>query len=179
MNMVTAFLGLGSNMGDSVSTLMRAVRALHQFPSISIVQVSSLIQTSAQGPDGAFIKQPDYINGVCHIQTSQSPLELLHTTQQIEIQYGRLSKGDYQSRSLDIDILMFGDLSMQTPSLTIPHPRMHMRDFVLFPMFEIAPDVIHPIFHQTIQMLRDTYCKSHVSTVSNVRYQPIYTHYSQ
>jgi 2-amino-4-hydroxy-6-hydroxymethyldihydropteridine diphosphokinase len=168
MNRVTAFLGLGSNMGDSVSTLMQAVRTLNQCPSISVVHMSSLIQTSAQGPDGALITQPDYINGVCQIQTSQSPLELLQTTQQIEIQYGRLSKGDGQSRSLDIDILLFGDLCVEMSALTIPHRLMHMRDFVLFPMCEIAPDVVHPRFQKTMQTLRDTYLKCHVSRISNV-----------
>ena len=98
-------------------------------------------------------RKAQFLNGVAAIQTSLSPLSLLHTLKDIETAVGRQHRIRWGPREIDLDILIYGDLCLQTEKLIVPHPRMHLRGFVLVPLAEIAPDLVHPVFQESIQTL--------------------------
>ncbi|HJP66501.1 MAG TPA: 2-amino-4-hydroxy-6-hydroxymethyldihydropteridine diphosphokinase [Actinomycetota bacterium] len=133
--MTAAFLGLGSNLGDRLATLARAVELLNEHPHIEVTRSSRVYETAPVGPP-----QPDYLNAVIEIDTTLSPTELLEAIQQIEQALGRVREERWGARTLDIDILTFGDGDVSTPDLEIPHPRMHERGFVLAPLLELTAD---------------------------------------
>ncbi len=138
---VVAYIGLGSNLGDSVATLQAAKRALAVLPEIARLNCASLYKSAPIGTD----EQPDFINGVCALATTLTPEELLLRLLEIEQDFGRLRSGHPgESRTLDLDLLLYGDQSMATDQLTLPHPRLHERAFVLYPLSEIAPDLVIP-----------------------------------
>ena len=137
---VIAYLALGSNLGDPVEQLVKARAAINAIPGVVMVRASSLYQSPVWGSDQP---QPDYLNAVIAIQTTLSAHDLWHQSSRIEVTHGRVRDGTRNSaRTLDIDLLLYGDAVMQTPDLTLPHPRMHERDFVLMPLVEIAPDAV-------------------------------------
>ena len=140
--MAECAIALGSNQGNSLDILEKSLTALDQIPGITLNTVSSWYQTK---PVGTLEPQPDYLNGCALLSVEQTPEELLVILQAIEIQFGRVSKGTLQARTLDLDLLLYGDLVLDTPNLTIPHPRMIERAFVLVPLAEIAPDLIEPV----------------------------------
>ncbi len=140
------FLALGSNVGDRKQHLNAVIRELGGHPQIEVLRISSWINSIAE----ARVPQRDYLNGAVEIATVLTPMELLEVTQGIERQLGRQSKGDYQPRTVDIDILFFGDQIICTEGLTIPHPMLHTRSFVLGPMSEIAPEMIHPLLQTAV-----------------------------
>lgn len=136
---VTAYLALGSNLGDPVEQLIKARAAINAIPGAAIVGASSLYQSPASGSDEP---QPDYINAVIAVHTTLSARDLWFATSQIEAAHGRVRGGARNAaRTLDIDLLLYGDAAFHTADLTVPHPRMHERDFVLTPLVEIATDV--------------------------------------
>ncbi len=139
--MVKCAIALGSNQGNSLDTLEQSLAVLNQIPGIVLEATSSWYQTK---PVGTSQPQPDYLNGCALLSAAQSPEELLAILQATEVQFGRTNKGTLQPRTLDLDLLLYGDLVMDTPNLTIPHPRMIERAFVLVPLAEIAPDWIEP-----------------------------------
>jgi 2-amino-4-hydroxy-6-hydroxymethyldihydropteridine diphosphokinase len=149
-----AHIGLGSNVGPREKTLELAVALLGLHESIEVRSRSSLIETApVGGPEG----QGDYINAVVEVETSLDPLRLLLFLQSVEKDLGRNRDREIRMgpRTCDLDILLLGDLVMDTPELTVPHPRMAERLFVLEPMAEIAPDAVHPVLGLTIsEMLR-------------------------
>jgi len=136
------FLGLGSNLGNSSGVLQDAVDTLTTDDKTHLVALSSFYQSAPMGPQD----QPDYINAVCQISTSHSPESLLALCQDIENQFGRERNPDerWGPRTLDIDILLFGEEKVNTPELTIPHVGMAEREFVLVPLFELVPNLIMP-----------------------------------
>ena len=134
-------IALGSNQGNSLDILESSLNALDLIPGIALEQTSSWYQTK---PVGTPQPQPDYLNGCALLWAEQTPEELLTVLQAIEIQFGRVDKGTLQARTLDLDLLLYGDVVLNTPDLTIPHPRMNERAFVLVPLAEIAPDWIEP-----------------------------------
>jgi 2-amino-4-hydroxy-6-hydroxymethyldihydropteridine diphosphokinase len=135
---VEAYLSLGSNLGDRRANLRKALRLLGE--SVEIVKVSSVYDTEPVGVG----EQPRFLNMVCRIDTDMSPMQLLSFVKGIEANMGRdLSLRD-APRVIDIDIILYGDTIMESPQLTIPHPRMRERAFVLVPFEKIAPDVVHP-----------------------------------
>ncbi len=140
--MVNCAIALGSNQGKSQDILESSLNTLNQIPGITLQKTSSWYQTK---PVGTATPQPDYLNGCALLSVEQSPEELLAILQATEIQYGRVGKGTLQPRTLDLDLLLYGDLVWQTPNLIIPHPRMQERAFVLVPLAEIAPDWIEPV----------------------------------
>lgn len=135
-----AFLGLGANLGNRFDTLQAAVQCLAGHPEIQLIQQSRFCETPPE--DGS--NQPKYLNGVVEITTTLLPETLLWVTQEIESRLGRASKGDNASRVIDIDILFYNDAQIQNEKLTIPHPRLQNRIFVLGPLMELAPDILIP-----------------------------------
>ncbi|MCD7752406.1 MAG: 2-amino-4-hydroxy-6-hydroxymethyldihydropteridine diphosphokinase [Lachnospiraceae bacterium] len=144
-----AFLGLGSNMGDSKRILEGSVGALAEDPWIRVQKVSDWIITKPYGG----VEQDDFLNGAAKIETLYAPEELLEKLHQIEADYGRERTIHWGPRTLDMDILLFEDLVMDTEDLTIPHRDMCNRDFVLRPMAQIAPYKRHPGNGRTMEEL--------------------------
>lgn len=141
-------ISLGSNLGDSRTILMAAIDQLSQDPKIKLQATSHWYQTAAVGPP-----QPDYLNGCVSILTTYSPEVLLEKLLAIESQFGRVRRERWGPRTLDLDVLLFGQSVIQTPTLTVPHPYLHERAFVLAPLAEICPGWNHPVLKQTIAEL--------------------------
>ena len=139
--MVKCAIALGSNQGNSLAILKQSLSVLTQIPGIILEATSSWYKTK---PVGTPQPQPDYLNGCALFSVEQTPEELLAILQTTEIQFGRVDKGRLQPRTLDLDLLLYDNLILNAPNLTIPHPRMTERSFVLIPLAEIAPDWIEP-----------------------------------
>ena len=133
-DMTPAWIALGSNLEEPALHLQRAVSALAALPDTRLEQVSSVYRSTAVGPGN----QPDYLNVVARLATGLAPETLLDALQQIELAQGRERRVHWGPRTLDLDILLYGDLQIHSPRLTIPHPRMHLRNFVLYPLREIS-----------------------------------------
>ena len=144
---VTAYLGLGSNMGERQDYLDRALDFLSQ--RLRIEKVSSIYDTEPVGN----VNQPRFLNMVCQVYTSLAPMALLALGKGIESKLGRVSGKSNAPRPIDIDILFYGDQIIETPELVIPHPRLTERAFVLIPLAQIAPDLVHPVNSKTIKEL--------------------------
>jgi nicotinamide-nucleotide amidase len=146
-----ALLALGSNLGDRRATLESAVQSLRQSPGIQVLDVSGFIETDPVNPSGP-PTQERYLNGAVRVRTSLSPQSLLETCLAIEQTHGRSRRATARNapRTLDIDLLLFGDQVIDQPGLHVPHPRMHERRFVLEPSAEIAADMIHPILRRRL-----------------------------
>jgi 2-amino-4-hydroxy-6-hydroxymethyldihydropteridine diphosphokinase len=145
---VVAYICLGSNLGDRATHIKKALKLLEE-KGIDIEKVSSLYSTEPAEVQ----QQPWFLNLVAEIATSLSAEELLNLCQQLERKLGRSSKGDRAPRTIDIDILFYGDKVVQKANLQIPHPRLHVRRFMLAPLCEIAPAFIHPVYKKTISQL--------------------------
>jgi 2-amino-4-hydroxy-6-hydroxymethyldihydropteridine diphosphokinase len=144
-------IALGSNLGESLKTLETALEILHNTPKIQVIKKSSWYQTTPMGPP-----QPDYINGCAILSVEITPQELLTTLLEIEQKFGRIRQEKWGARTIDLDILLFDDLILNSSTLQIPHPRMTERAFVLIPLAEIAPELVHPITKKAIaQHLQD------------------------
>ncbi|MBF6627961.1 MAG: 2-amino-4-hydroxy-6-hydroxymethyldihydropteridine diphosphokinase [Proteiniphilum sp.] len=147
------FLALGSNLGDKQKNIEDAFDKIEE----RIGRITSLSALHITNPVG-FQSANIFVNCVCEVTTNIDIFTLFSTTQEIEKEIGRTSKshyGVYSDRMIDIDVVMAGDLIVKTPDLTIPHPLFHLRDFVLAPFCEIAPDRIHPLFGKTILQLKE------------------------
>ncbi len=141
--MSTAYLGLGTNLGDRKEILRRAVDAIAL--KMSICKQSSLYETAAWG----YVDQPDFLNQVIEVETDLTPLRLLNFLKKTEQKLGRVENFRYGPRLIDLDILFFDDLVENTSRLQIPHPRIPERAFVLVPLNEIAPALRHPVSGKT------------------------------
>ncbi len=130
----SAFIGIGANLGDAKATVQAAIGQIAALPQTRLVHRSSLYRTAPVDASG-----DDYVNAVVEVSTCLAPLELLHTLQQLERQAGRKRPYRNAPRTLDLDVLLFGELTLDSPELQVPHPRMWQRAFVLVPLAEIAP----------------------------------------
>lgn len=135
-----AYIALGANLGDALETLEAALRALDEMPDTRLVARSSLYRTAPIGVSG----QPDYINAVAALDTALSPEALLDALLALEACHGRTREYPRAARTLDLDLLLYGDRRIDLPALQVPHPRMHLRAFVLMPLAEIAPALSLP-----------------------------------
>jgi 2-amino-4-hydroxy-6-hydroxymethyldihydropteridine diphosphokinase len=144
-------IALGSNLGDSLTILKDALEILAESPSITLKKYSSWYQTAPVGPP-----QPDYLNGCALLEVHLTPQDLLETLLGIEAKFGRVRKERNGPRTLDLDLLLFDDLILDTPNLQVPHPRMRERAFVLVPLAEIAPDWVEPVSGKAIAQLVQT-----------------------
>jgi 2-amino-4-hydroxy-6-hydroxymethyldihydropteridine diphosphokinase len=144
--MEQVFIGFGSNQGDSESICRQALEMLGRRPDITIRRVSSLYRTEPVG----MTEQGWFLNGAALCETELDPERVLDVTQSIENRLGRVRLERWGPRTLDLDILFFGDLQIDLPELTVPHPRLHERRFVLIPLVEIAPSWIHPAMGLTM-----------------------------
>lgn len=134
---VKAWLALGANLGDAQATIRQAIAAVQNWPHTRLLKASSLYRTAPVDADG-----PDYINAVVEVQTGLSPLELLHHCQLQEQAAGRQRPYRNAPRTLDMDLVLYADQRVDLPELSVPHPRMWQRAFVLLPLAEIAPEKV-------------------------------------
>lgn len=151
---VTVCLGLGSNLGDRERLMARAIELLSQSLG-SPLRVSTAIETEPLG----FTSPNPFLNMVALFSTNIPPLELLSVTEEVERRLGRTVKTrqgcSYSDRPMDIDILLYGDRVIHSERLTLPHPRMHERAFVLIPLAEVAPGIVHPVLGKSIEELKN------------------------
>jgi 2-amino-4-hydroxy-6-hydroxymethyldihydropteridine diphosphokinase len=151
--MAEVYIGLGSNLGDHggnpETQLHQAIESISQHPDINLMAVSPRYQTQAIGPGN----QPDYINAVARLNTELSPLDLLDCLQQIEHQQGRVRTIRWGARTIDLDILLYNDRVIDSERLTVPHPRMHERAFVLAPLRDLNASIVLPNGENILSLL--------------------------
>ena len=135
VEMAQAFIALGANLGDAQASVRQALAELEQLPHTSVIQASSLYKTAPYEAQG-----PDFINAVAWVQTTLSPLDLLHALQALETRQGRERPYKNAPRTLDLDLIFYDKVVLSTLELTLPHPRWQERAFVLHPLAEIAPE---------------------------------------
>lgn len=149
--MIKVIIAIGSNLGKPVEQAKIAIEALHQLPDSIVTAVSSLYSSSPMGPQD----QPDYINAVVEIETNLEPMHLLDLTQKIELEQGRVRKDErWGPRTLDLDIILFGDQTIDNERLTVPHYGMKEREFVLYPLAEIYNNLTLPDGTTLSQLLK-------------------------
>ncbi|GAK83550.1 2-amino-4-hydroxy-6-hydroxymethyldihydropteridine pyrophosphokinase [Vibrio ponticus] len=148
--MITVYIAVGSNLADPVAQANAAIDALKLLPSSEFIQASQLYSSTPMGPQD----QPDYINAVVAIKTQLTPLELLDCTQAIELEQGRVRKDErWGPRTLDLDIILYGNEVIDSERLIVPHYGMREREFVLYPLAEIAPNLTLPDGTELAQLL--------------------------
>ncbi len=149
----TAHIGIGANLGDRRSVIAAALTDIAAVAGIEVLAISPLVETDpVGGPD-----QPPFLNGAAALRTVLPPRRLLVTLHGIEAAHGRDRSREQRwgPRRLDLDLLLYGDLVIAEQGMTVPHPRLHERSFVLYPLAIIAPRIIHPILGVSIECLRD------------------------
>lgn len=165
---ITAHIALGSNLGDRHLFLDRALMALNERPGMVVSQVSAYYETApVGGPPG----QNPYLNAAAELQTDLPPAQVLQALLEVERSLGRVRQERYGPRTIDLDLLMYGSQVIKEPGLEIPHPRMHERSFVLVPLAEIAPNVVHPELRCSIQEIK--------KQLAQAADQPVPVHFSR
>lgn len=151
--MADAYVGLGSNLGDRAATLREALRRLGEAQGVEVVAASPFVETApVGGPPG----QPKFLNAAARLSVELAPDALLDLLLRLEAELGRERAERWGPRTLDLDLLLYDDLILDTARLTVPHPRMHEREFVLEPLAQIAPAAVHPALGRTVRDLLET-----------------------
>lgn len=154
----TAYIALGSNLGDRAAHLQAAIARLAETPGIEVVRVSNFLDNPAVGGPDA---NPPFLNAATELRTIFTGPSLLRRLLEIERSLGRVRTEKWGPRTIDLDLLLLGDSIIDQTDLKVPHPLMHERDFVLKPLAEIAPDAVHPVLHKTVkQMSQDFTAKT-------------------
>lgn len=144
-----AYIAFGSNLGDRLATLQAALSELQNRPKITVTKFSSVYETEPVG----YLDQGPFLNGVLELETSLEARDLLATLLSIEAMFGRVRDKKDGPRTLDLDMLFYGDLLLESEDLILPHPRLHERAFVLIPLRELAPNLVHGGFGKTVEEL--------------------------
>ena len=151
--MADAYVGLGSNLGDRAATLREALSRLGEAQGVEVVAASPFVETApVGGPPG----QPKFLNAAARLSVELAPDALLDLLLRLEAELGRERAERWGPRTLDLDLLLYDDLILDTARLTVPHPRMHEREFVLEPLAQIAPAAVHPALGRTVRDLLET-----------------------
>jgi 2-amino-4-hydroxy-6-hydroxymethyldihydropteridine diphosphokinase len=150
---VNAYVALGSNVGDRETALRSALSRISKAPHIELIRTSGFLENPAVGGPS---DSPPFLNAVAEIRTSLGSRALLHELLGIERSMGRMRRQKWEPRNIDIDILLYGDQIISSDELIIPHPLMHQRRFVLQPLAQIAPQIVHPTLHMTIAGLLES-----------------------
>jgi 2-amino-4-hydroxy-6-hydroxymethyldihydropteridine diphosphokinase len=143
-----AYVGLGANLGDRLQSLRAAVGQLDAGDGVRVVACSPVYETAPQGP---LPTQPPFLNAVCAVETSLGPRELLTRLLAVESALGRVRDVPQGPRTIDLDLLLFGSMVVDEPGLSVPHPRLHRRAFVLVPLLDLAPHLRHPLTGEWLQ----------------------------
>lgn len=151
-DMVATYVGLGSNLEDPVDQVSRAIAELDGLPDTELVGSSSLYQSKPMGG----MEQPDYINAVARIDTRLGAEQLLRELHSIELSHGRVREKHWGARTLDLDLILYGSTIIDTADLKVPHPGMHERAFVLYPLYEIAPDLEIPGRGALVNLIKES-----------------------
>jgi 2-amino-4-hydroxy-6-hydroxymethyldihydropteridine diphosphokinase len=146
------YIGIGANLGDREKTLQEATDILNTNPEIAVIAASAVYETAPIG----VVDQPYFLNAVLQVYTSLSARSLLNCLLAIERKFGRLRETRWGPRTLDLDILLYGDAVINQPGLQVPHPHLHERAFVLAPLCDLKPDLKHPVLGQSIQFLTES-----------------------
>jgi len=147
--MVISYIGIGSNIGDRYSNIIKAIKYTELVPKIKVIKISNIYETSPVG----YFNQPYFLNCVIEIKTNLSPEMLLLKLQKIENILGRKRNHKNSPRTIDLDILFYEDKIISTKNLIIPHPELDKRKFVLKPLSELKPQLIHPVLNKTVKKL--------------------------
>ncbi|MCD4715543.1 MAG: 2-amino-4-hydroxy-6-hydroxymethyldihydropteridine diphosphokinase [Desulfobacterales bacterium] len=151
--MTTAYIGIGSNLGDKLNNCRKSIEMTGRIPDTSVTAQSVFYRTEPVGVEG----QDWYVNGVISLSTGLSAQDLLKNLLDIEQIMGRERKKKWDSRTIDLDILLYGQEVIEEEDLTVPHPLMHLRRFVLEPMVQLAPDLIHPVLGKSMAGLLEDF----------------------
>ena len=157
--MSRVFIGIGSNQGARLALISQAVKFLGAVGGVQLTRLATIIETEPVGGP----PQPPFLNTVVEVETARAPRELFAALQDIERRLGRVpSPVRWAPRPIDLDLLLYDDRIINEPGLTVPHPRMHQRGFVLDPLAQLAPDLVHPVLGETIQHLLQSLKRSNL-----------------
>jgi len=162
------YLSLGTNLGDKLYNLTRAISDLSKLPGTRVISISSVYETLPWGISG----QPGFLNQAAAIETAFEPISMLNALRDIEIKMGRQSREKWGPREIDIDILLFGDLIIASEQLTVPHPFLRKRLFVLVPLQEIEPDLVFPEDGASIEEVLNSVSPRERNTIRKMKASP-------